>query len=234
MNREDVNLSTASQKLIELIGQYGVQCSETKELAPSRELADALNALCRCDTSSKEASAEEKWKLEVATEHIRSMPHGDNCFVSDHYEGDPGNRCNCGKDLVLDWLDSDYAQNEEASEAAQDEHARLEAYEEEQRLTTFRQEGDRYAQTAPEAAPMSDEEIISLYMACDTPKQYVTMYHRGIIDFARRLLSGSAKTESRNEVLEEAAKECEHMARVLDLHGAQRCANSIRALKDKQ
>lgn len=38
------------------------------------------------------------YALRHAAEWIGSAPHGDNCFVSDHYEGDPGNRCNCGKD----------------------------------------------------------------------------------------------------------------------------------------
>jgi hypothetical protein len=32
---------------------------------------------------------------------IGSVPHGENCYVSSHYDGDPGNRCNCGKDSVL-------------------------------------------------------------------------------------------------------------------------------------
>ena len=40
--------------------------------------------------------------LDVAMENLR--PHGDNCFVSDHYEGDPGNRCNCGRDGVINFL----------------------------------------------------------------------------------------------------------------------------------
>ena len=35
----------------------------------------------------------EKW--------IRLSDHGENCFVSDHYEGDPGDRCNCGRDELL-------------------------------------------------------------------------------------------------------------------------------------
>jgi hypothetical protein len=39
--------------------------------------------------------------LKGAFDWIESAPHGDNCFVSDHYEGDPGNRCNCGKDSLL-------------------------------------------------------------------------------------------------------------------------------------
>jgi hypothetical protein len=40
------------------------------------------------------------YALRAADEWVGSAPHGDNCFVSDHYEGDPGNRCNCGKDSV--------------------------------------------------------------------------------------------------------------------------------------
>jgi hypothetical protein len=40
--------------------------------------------------------------LHYAEAWISSAPHGDNCFVSDHYEGDPGDRCNCGKDSALE------------------------------------------------------------------------------------------------------------------------------------
>lgn len=39
--------------------------------------------------------------LNHAEDWIGHQPHGDNCFVSDHYEGDPGSRCNCGKDSAL-------------------------------------------------------------------------------------------------------------------------------------
>ena len=39
--------------------------------------------------------------LKGAFDWIESAPHGDNCFVSDHYEGDPGNQCNCGKDSLV-------------------------------------------------------------------------------------------------------------------------------------
>lgn len=38
------------------------------------------------------------YALRHAHEWVMHQPHGDNCFVSNHYEGDPGNRCNCGKD----------------------------------------------------------------------------------------------------------------------------------------
>lgn len=44
-------------------------------------------------------------EMERARQWIASVPHGDNCFVSSHYEGDPGDRCNCGKDTVLDAID---------------------------------------------------------------------------------------------------------------------------------
>jgi hypothetical protein len=40
--------------------------------------------------------------LHHAEAWIGSAPHGDNCFVSAHYEGDPGDRCNCGKDSALE------------------------------------------------------------------------------------------------------------------------------------
>lgn len=32
---------------------------------------------------------------------IGDMPHGENCFLSDCYDGDPGNQCNCGKESLL-------------------------------------------------------------------------------------------------------------------------------------
>lgn len=47
--------------------------------------------------------------LEVAYQSlalIGAIPHGDNCFVSSHYEGDPGDRCNCGKDSAIAALDA--------------------------------------------------------------------------------------------------------------------------------
>ena len=34
--------------------------------------------------------------------YIDATPHGDNCFVSSHYEGDPGDGCNCGKESLTD------------------------------------------------------------------------------------------------------------------------------------
>lgn len=36
--------------------------------------------------------------LNHAATWINCASHGDNCFLSDNYDGDPGNRCNCGKE----------------------------------------------------------------------------------------------------------------------------------------
>jgi hypothetical protein len=44
--------------------------------------------------------------LRGAREWISRAPHGDNCFVSDNYEGDPGDRCNCGRDNLADAIDA--------------------------------------------------------------------------------------------------------------------------------
>jgi hypothetical protein len=49
-------------------------------------------------------------ELLAAVEHaqawVSDMPHGDNCYLSAHYEGDPGNQCNCGKESVLAALEA--------------------------------------------------------------------------------------------------------------------------------
>lgn len=52
--------------------------------------------------------------LRYAAEWIGAVPHGDNCFVSNHYAGDPGNQCNCGKDSVLDVMNKALPDSEEA------------------------------------------------------------------------------------------------------------------------
>ncbi|WP_119154185.1 Lar family restriction alleviation protein [Caldimonas tepidiphila] len=39
--------------------------------------------------------------LRWAHDWIDAAPHGDNCYLSDHYEGDPGNQCNCDKESIL-------------------------------------------------------------------------------------------------------------------------------------
>lgn len=42
--------------------------------------------------------------LKLAEAWISGAPHGDNCYLSAHYEGDPGGRCNCFKEEVLSTL----------------------------------------------------------------------------------------------------------------------------------
>jgi hypothetical protein len=44
--------------------------------------------------------------LHHALDWIAGAPHGDNCFVSKHYEGDPGDQCNCGKDSVTEAIEA--------------------------------------------------------------------------------------------------------------------------------
>ena len=43
--------------------------------------------------------------LHAAKSLIKDSPHCDNCFVSNHYEGDKGNQCNCGKESVFDFVE---------------------------------------------------------------------------------------------------------------------------------
>ncbi len=49
---------------------------------------------------------------------ISAAPHGDNCFVSNAYEGDPGNQCNCGKVVVLEAFDGSTAHETPAAPIA--------------------------------------------------------------------------------------------------------------------
>ena len=73
-----------------------------------RQLAGALDE--RDDLQSR-LTALEAWAKEArdilshAREWVSSVPHGDNCFVSNHSEFDPGNQCNCGKDSTVGFLD---------------------------------------------------------------------------------------------------------------------------------
>ena len=67
----------------------------------------AVNALCHVYEDIAKQRDELLAALDVALENLR--PHGDNCFVSDHYEGDPGAGCNCGIDGVTDYLISTIA-----------------------------------------------------------------------------------------------------------------------------
>lgn len=73
------------------LGHY----AEPHEVQITEKLAEQVAELS--DEQIKEGWA----LLEFAAKWLNRAPHGDNCFVSDHYEGDPGDRCNCGKDSLL-------------------------------------------------------------------------------------------------------------------------------------
>ena len=51
-------MSDLSTRLNTLIGQYGLQCSETKELAPTTELADTLGEVTELERQFAEARSE--------------------------------------------------------------------------------------------------------------------------------------------------------------------------------
>lgn len=55
--------------------------------------------------------------LSYASAWARSAGHGDDCFVSDHYEGDPGNRCNCGLDGLMSAFEDAAMQSGKAVES---------------------------------------------------------------------------------------------------------------------
>jgi len=52
--------------------------------------------------------------LDLADSWVTSSPHGENCYLSDHYDGDPGSGCNCGKEGVLQNIDDSLADLERA------------------------------------------------------------------------------------------------------------------------
>lgn len=91
------------------------EAREAAEAKAAAELAEAQRvareaAAARQREEEAHAAAEKRLRdaapvmlaaLHHAKDWISAAPHGDNCFVSAHYEGDPGDRCNCGKDAAL-------------------------------------------------------------------------------------------------------------------------------------
>jgi hypothetical protein len=67
-------------------------------------------------------------KLDAARGWIEDREHGDNCFVSSQYAGDPGSRCNCGKDAILGYLESDTAPQAECAPRDSNESAYQRGY----------------------------------------------------------------------------------------------------------
>ena len=71
------------------LGCPGADCSNERDAAASliKELRAEVAAL--------------RQTLVAAETWIHAVPHGDNCYVCNHYEGDPGNQCNCGRESAL-------------------------------------------------------------------------------------------------------------------------------------
>lgn len=77
-------------------------CAEDKaDECIRQEYRVAYRAMVLAAPAPTPLTDEVSWALNHAQEWIGSAPHGDNCYVSDHYEGDPGDRCNCGKESAL-------------------------------------------------------------------------------------------------------------------------------------
>lgn len=74
-----------------------------------RELGTAHADASHYASTAEDLRAEGE-RLRIALSHagawIEAAPHGENCFVSSHYDGDPGSRCNCGKDSAQEAIES--------------------------------------------------------------------------------------------------------------------------------
>ena len=87
------------------------ECGGTGELDSGGIYPWGEPAMIRCPCTERPAALAQEaepdvWAaLEQARDFIGHTPHGDNCFVSSHYPGDPGDRCNCGKDGIEAYLD---------------------------------------------------------------------------------------------------------------------------------
>lgn len=80
---------------------------EVQPKEPHREVHPPNRLVSASDYDELRAShGELREALEAAYERITKTPHGDNCYLSNHYEGDPGNGCNCGKESLVAHMDA--------------------------------------------------------------------------------------------------------------------------------
>jgi hypothetical protein len=69
--------------------------------------AEQHNAV-ECDSALRaEPASQLDAKLQAAIQWLRNAQHGDNCFLTDRYDGDMRNCCNCGKDSLLAYLEDE-------------------------------------------------------------------------------------------------------------------------------
>jgi len=76
-----------------------------------------IRAAFRAGAAARAVPKEEALRgaLVRAQSWIEYHPHGDNCYVSNHYNGDPGNRCNCGRESLLNIIEDTLAAPERAA-----------------------------------------------------------------------------------------------------------------------
>lgn len=79
--------ATIAEQAADIARLAATLTATNREIEALRADAERLNAL-----------------LSYASAWAGSAGHGDDCFVSDHYEGDPGDRCNCGLDGLMSAL----------------------------------------------------------------------------------------------------------------------------------
>lgn len=109
------------------------ECVQTKDkmFANASRIVACVNSCAGVETENisnfRLAAALSYWKnlesqreemlaaLHAVSSWIRNIPHGENCFVSSHYDGDPGNQCNCGKESILDFVESEISKAEATS-----------------------------------------------------------------------------------------------------------------------
>jgi hypothetical protein len=74
--------------------------TDTKQPESHTTLYDVCQEVLRLES----VNAELLEALEHSKEWIQKSPHGDNCYVSNHHEADQGNRCNCSKESIENFL----------------------------------------------------------------------------------------------------------------------------------
>ncbi|MEE4460760.1 hypothetical protein V2S84_01195 [Azotobacter chroococcum] len=102
---------TDDSKLIEVMSviREAIQERDTLRAEVERLRQHKTDYMEAAEETRRALSAEVE-RLRIALSHagawIEAAPHGENCFVSSHYDGDPGSRCNCGKDSAQEAIES--------------------------------------------------------------------------------------------------------------------------------
>ena len=79
----------------------GVYHSICRVSAPTKYASDGTS---EANAKLIAAAPELLQALKHSIEWIQKAPHGENCYVSNHYEGDSGNQCHCSKESLENFL----------------------------------------------------------------------------------------------------------------------------------